>query len=82
VAHWTAKTDGKEQEMYLITELVGPHARKETIARADSLAGAIFEARARFDIIELEIDALYPTCADFFTADGRVMAIQPEGFSL
>ena len=59
------------------TQGIGP-ARRETVhAGADSLAGAIATARAMFAIVDLEIDALNPRCADFFTACGRVMQIEP-----
>jgi hypothetical protein len=48
-----------------------------TIATADSLENAINLARTTFNVIDLEIDSLNPRCADFFTACGRVMQIEP-----
>lgn len=56
---------------------IGPARRVRTIATADTLADAIATARAMFDVIDLEIDPLNPRCADFFTADCRVMQIEP-----
>jgi hypothetical protein len=59
------------------THGIGPHRRETVYAGADSLADAIATARAMFKIVDLEIDALNPHCADFFTACGRVMQIEP-----
>ena len=59
------------------TNGIGPARRETVYAGADSLAGAIATARALFDIVDLEIDVLNPRCADFFTACGRVMQIEP-----
>jgi hypothetical protein len=56
---------------------LGPNRRGHTIASADSLADAIALARSMFNVIDLEIDALNPRCADFYTACNRVMQIEP-----
>lgn len=56
---------------------IGPNCRVSTIASADSLADAIALARSMFNVIDLEIDALNPRCADFYTACNRVMQIEP-----
>jgi hypothetical protein len=56
----------------------GPYLRRTVHATADSLEGAIALARATYNIIDLEIDALNPRCADFYTACGRVMSIEPK----
>jgi len=65
---------------YQISEIAGAGAylRRTVHATADSLDGAIALARATYSIIDLEIDALNPRCADFFTACGRVMSIEPK----
>lgn len=59
------------------THGIGPNRRVRTIASADSLADAIALARSMFNVIDLEIDALNPRCADFYTACNRVMQIEP-----
>lgn len=59
------------------THGIGPARRETVYAGADNLADAIATARAMFTIIDLEIDPLNPRCADFFTACGRVMQIEP-----
>jgi hypothetical protein len=56
---------------------IGPNRRTSVIATADTLAGAIALARSMFNVIDLEIDALNPRCADFYTACNRVMQIEP-----
>jgi hypothetical protein len=56
----------------------GAYLRRTTHASADSLDNAIATARAMFKIVDLEIDSLNPRCADFFTACGRVMSIEPK----
>lgn len=56
---------------------IGPNRRKTVIATADSLADAIALAHNMFTIIDLEIDASNPLCADFYTSTGRVMQIEP-----
>lgn len=65
---------------YEIIETSGlwPTTRKTVHATADTLADAIALARTMFNVIDLEIDALNPRCADFFTADCRVMQIEPN----
>ena len=62
----------------LETNGIGPNLRVRTVATADSLENAIKLARTTFNVIDLEIDALNPRCADFFTACGRVMQIEPR----
>jgi hypothetical protein len=57
---------------------LGPNRRTTVVASADSLAGAIALARSMFNVIDLEIDALNPRCADFYTACNRVMQIEPH----
>jgi len=56
---------------------IGPNRRVNVVATADSLGDAIALARSMFDVIDLEIDALNPRCADFYTACNRVMQIEP-----
>lgn len=56
---------------------IGPSRVKTVHASADTLADAIAKARGMFTIIDLEIDALNPRCADFYTACNRVMSIEP-----
>ena len=56
---------------------IGPNRRVRTIASADTLADAIALARSMFNVVDLEIDALNPRCADFYTACNRVMQIEP-----
>jgi len=56
---------------------VGPNRRVKTIAGADSLADAIALAYNMFTVIDLERDPLNQHCADFVTACGRVMQIEP-----
>ena len=61
----------------LETHGVGIYRRTKTIAGADSLADAIALAHKLFTIVDLEIDALNPRCADFYTGCNRVMQIEP-----
>jgi hypothetical protein len=56
---------------------VGPYRRKTIHASAASLADAIALAHNMYSIIDFEIDALNPRCADFYTACNRVMSIEP-----
>lgn len=64
---------------YELIETAGlyPNTRRTVIATADSLADAVALAHNMFTIIELEIDALNPRCADFYTGCNRVMQIEP-----
>jgi len=59
------------------TQGVGSTRTKTIHASADTLDAAIQLARSMFDVVDLEIDALNPHCADFFTRDCRVMSIEP-----
>ena len=56
---------------------IGPNRRKTVIATAANLADAIALAHDMFNIIDLEVDASNPLCADFYTSTGRVMQIEP-----
>ena len=56
---------------------VGPNRRANVIATADSKADAVALAHDMFTIVDFEHDALNPHCADFATACGRVMQIEP-----
>jgi len=56
---------------------VGPYRRKTVIATAATLTDAIALAHDMFNIIDIEIDASNPLCADFYTACNRVMQIEP-----
>lgn len=56
---------------------IGPNRTTTIIGGADSLGDAIALARSLFTVVDLEIDALNPRCADFYTACGRVMQIEP-----
>lgn len=64
---------------YNIIETAGlyPDTRKTILANADSLADAIALAHNMFTVIDLERDPLNQHCADFYTATGRVMSIEP-----
>lgn len=66
--------------VYEIIETNGlwPTRSKTVHATADTLADAIALARTMFTIIDLEIDALNPRCADFYTGCNRVMQIEPK----
>lgn len=66
--------------VYEIIETNGlwPTRRKTVHATADTLADAIALARTMFTVIDLEIDALNPRCADFYTGCNRVMQIEPK----
>lgn len=56
---------------------IGP-SRTETIhGTADSLGDAVEMAHKMFTIIDFEIDALNPRCADFYTACNMVCSIEP-----
>jgi hypothetical protein len=57
---------------------LGVSRTKTVHAAADTLADAVALARTMFDVVDLEIDALNPRCADFFTRDCRVMSIEPK----
>jgi hypothetical protein len=61
---------------------VYPQQRKVEVRTADSFADAIKLAGQLWQIIDLEHDALHQGCADYFTACGQVMSIEPQGFSL
>lgn len=65
--------------MYEIIE-VNMNARRTVIATAASFEDAkkLIADKAAF----MEDDADFPDCADAFLKDGRVVAIQPVGFSL
>jgi len=53
-------------------------SRTETIhGTADSLGDAIALAHKLFKIVDLEIDALNPRCADFYAACNSVGSIEP-----
>ena len=56
---------------------IGPNRRKSVIATAANLTDAIALAHDMFNIIDIEIDASNPLCADFYTSTGRVMQIEP-----
>lgn len=64
-------------EIFSTTGL-GATRTKTVHATADSFGDAIALARATFNVIDLEIDALNPRCADFYTACNRVMSIEPK----
>jgi hypothetical protein len=66
--------------MFEIIESPTP-TQRNTIATAETFE----EAKAKVEamgVVLLEDDADYPGCADAYTTDGRVLAIQPEGFTL
>jgi hypothetical protein len=66
--------------VYEIIEITGlwPTHRKTVHATAETLADAVALARKLFTIIDFEIDALNPRCADFYTGCNRVMQIEPR----
>lgn len=59
------------------TNGIGPSRRKTIHAEADTLADAVALAHSMFDVVDFEIDALNPRCADFYTRCNRVMSIEP-----
>lgn len=59
------------------TSGIGPSRAKTIHATAETLADAIKLARGMFDVVDLEIDALNPRCADFYARCNRVMSIEP-----
>lgn len=65
---------------YEILETTGVgNARAKTVhATAPTLADAVSLVRAKFDVVDLEIDPLNPRCADFYTRCNRVMSIEPR----
>jgi len=63
---------------YAILTLSGISHRRKTVADGfGSKAAAVHYARSNWAIVDLEHDALNPHCADFFTACGQVMSIEP-----
>lgn len=70
--------------VYNIIRMTGlwPNTRKEVLAQAESKAEAKALAHKMFPIIDYEDDAQYQHCADFYTAHGEVLCIEPEGFTL
>lgn len=56
------------------------HGRRTVIATAPSFADAKAKAES-MGVAFMEDDSDYPECADAYLADGRVVAIQPEGFT-
>jgi hypothetical protein len=78
MTHNNAQREQNDMTYEIIeTSGIGPNLRKTVVATADSLADAIALARSMFNVIDLEIDALNPRCADFYTACNRVMQIEP-----
>ena len=65
--------------MFTIIETT--NVRRTDIAKAASFAEAkaIVEAMG---VVFMEDDSDHPNCADAFMNDGRILAIQPEGFTL
>jgi len=56
---------------------IGP-SRTETVhGTADNLADAVALTHTLFDIVDFEIDALNPRCADFYTRCNLVGSIEP-----
>jgi hypothetical protein len=55
--------------------------RRDVIATAPDFAAAKARVEA-MGVAFMEDDSDYPGCADAFLNDGRVVAIQPEGFTL
>lgn len=55
---------------------------KEVIAKAESLDAALAYIDENLSPVLVEVDSDYPTCADGILADGRVISVEPEGFTL
>lgn len=65
--------------MHEIIEIM--NMRRTLVATAPDFA----EAKAKVEamgVAFMENDTDYPECADAFMNDGRILAIQPEGFKL
>lgn len=57
------------------------NGRRAVIATEATFEGA--KARVEsYGVAFMDDDADYPNCADAYLADGRVIAIQPEGFTV
>jgi hypothetical protein len=56
-------------------------SRRTVIATAPDFAAAKAKVEA-MGVAYMEDDADHADCADAYTNDGRVIAIQPEGFKL
>jgi len=56
------------------------YGRNVVHVQAGTIQNAIAFVRAQWAVIDLEIDADNPTCADFFTAQGMVGTIQPADY--
>lgn len=59
----------------------GMNGRRKVIATTDTFAAAKAKVEA-MGVSFMEDDADYEGCADAYMTDGRVIAIQPEGFKL
>ena len=66
--------------MFNITE-IGFSGRRNIIATAASFIEAKNKVEAMAPLY-MEDDSDYPGCADAYLTGGRVVAIQPEGFTL
>jgi hypothetical protein len=75
---------GTEMMVYSIIAWHGvwPQQRKVEVRTADTFADAVKLAGQLWQIVDIEHDALHQGCADFFTACGQVMSIEPQGFAL
>lgn len=56
--------------------------RKDVIATADALDSALAYVVDNLNPVLIEVDSNYPACADGILADGRVISVEPEGFTL
>ncbi len=66
--------------MYEIIE-TNMHGRRKVLATAADFTAAKGAVDA-MGVAFMEDDSTYPGCADAYLSDGRVIAIQPEGFKL
>lgn len=56
-------------------------SRRNVLARLDTFEAAKAKVES-MGIAHMEDDSDYPNCADALLRDGRIIAIQPEGFTL
>jgi hypothetical protein len=66
--------------MFEIIE-TGMNGRRKAIGTSCTFAGAKEQVNA-MGVVYMEDDSDHEECADAFLSDGRVIAIQPEGFRL
>lgn len=60
---------------------INAHGRRTVLATAPTFADAKAQVEA-MGVAFMEDDADHADCADAYLNDGRVIAVQPEGFTL